>query len=160
GPFAAYLGNGGVWGDDYPQISRVLYSPDGEHWGMCWATGQGNVTGNLLAFCRDGAGQRRIALGCAGSPALGARSLGQPAWSAQRPLAIGCGGTNYLVPEVVVNGTEGSNSAVGADPAAFGAPPPPCNGPVFRCTRPDDGRTDDPFQMMGAWPLTRKVSAG
>ncbi len=153
GPFAAHVGPGSM-NDEWIGLraaGRVIFSPDGEHWGVCFAL---NLAGTSPAvFFGDS-----IIIGCPFlNPSPGIRSIPIPTHTVQRPLALGCGGRNLLATvSHVVPSDAGSNTTIAigtSDPVANGLPAgvplPPCNvrtdpnNPndhglknVFRCTVP------------------------
>jgi hypothetical protein len=160
GPYAAIVGSSSEWFSDMaPMVTRVLYSPDGANFGICWAVA--DAGDRPMAWLQDDSG-RRIAFGSSGWNLNGTRSISEPVWRLRRPLAIGAGGGNLLLPQTIHNGAEAFNSVTQlprdtATLSVFGAPLPPCSGEVFRCRREPTGVGDGKFQM-GLWQLTGPTS--
>ena len=146
GPFAAQMGGGSqvAWGSR-ADIGRVLFSPNGELWAPCFANATPGT--NPAVFFGD-----KIIIGSSSSQALGVRAISIPNTTAQRPLAIGCGGVNQLGEvQGPAAGTVASANIVSVFDQ-FGAefPRPPCFGPAFRCTVPEGTGEHD----LGVWRLT------
>src|ERR1051325_4356593 len=106
----------------------------------------------------------RIAVGAADS-SNGSRSIPIPAYTIQRPLLTGNGGKNYLQDSLtVLSGSQETNNSMTAVSRSDlssqfgGAPPPPCNGAIYRCRRNPSGTGDSDFQI-GILRLTSGASS-
>lgn len=146
GPFAAQVGGGSqiAWGPR-DEIARVLFSPNGQLWAPCFANATPGT--NPAVFFGD-----KIIIGSSAGQGLGIRAIDIPATTAQRPLAIGCGGLNQIVDvSGPAPGTVAPTNIV-APFHQFGPdlPPPPCAGPAFRCTVPEGTGQHE----LGIWRLT------
>ncbi len=157
GPYFAFLTTGQGWPTELLDLGkRMLYSPDGEHWGVCWALGPSHEAPGLIG--------NKLAIGTPSSAGLGVRQITVPTVTIQRPLHVAGGGKNYLEATACASVLSGSvddqhsvtaitNSASAL--AAYGAPPPPCLCPnVFRCRRSESSGSDTSSWQMGIWQLS------
>jgi hypothetical protein len=166
GPYAAVAAASSEWSDasdawTKSRVTKILYSPNGQDFGICWAV---NDTDEPVAWYADASGNKRICFGSSGRTDVGAqghgtRSIPEPAHLSRQPLCIGTGGTNRLRAQVNFDPStvQAPNSVELVAPSAlsaYGASlPPPCSGEVYRCRR-DPAAVGDTDLQMGIWQLT------
>lgn len=139
GPYVAWVCPGNQTGNGWNEndaARRVLFSPDGLHWGQAWAPNDGEanqpiqtIADRIFMHSRTGRGLRSIPV---------------PAYRLFKPLLVGVGGTNLLSADAdVIGGTiepdadnVTRNAVTLVDRAtldAAGVTKPPCLGRIFKC---------------------------
>ncbi len=105
--------------------TRILYSPDGTHWGQCFVA---STSGHRQAVPSDGVAY----IGSKALEGAGLRRLEMPFSTLIRPLIIGSSQTNLMRPDMQIPQNRVDFGVIitainGIENLPTGVPPPPCD---------------------------------